>query len=233
MMDVRSELRGRQHPSTVEQAVGHGRSEDSARRRRGRSARFVRHRSSQRARCVAFVQYAGRASGYASSPMKAIQVSVGVFVRGLTGLKTILAKGEAHASSRGIDPAALLSARLADDMNDLTVQVHWASEGAKLAVQRILGIASTPPAPNAKTFAELHERIDGAIAYLGAVDPEALEAGLERTIELPYRSGPKAFRGDGFLTEFGIPSFFFHLTTAYCILRREGVPLEKGDFMGS
>lgn len=165
--------------------------------------------------------------------MKAFDLSVGVFVRGLTNLKVQLTKGETHASSRGMEPGSLLSAHLADDMYNLAVQVHWTSEGAKLAVQRLLGVGSTPLAEEAKSFAELHERIDRAIAYLGTVDPEALEAGLDRTIELPYRGGSKAFRGDRFLTEFAIPNFFFHLTTAYGILRHEGVPLQKVDFMGA
>jgi hypothetical protein len=165
--------------------------------------------------------------------MKAFDVSVGVLVRGLTNLKGLLAKGEAHASSRGIDPGSLLRARLAEDMYDLGVQVHWASEGAKLAVNRLVDVASTPPpAAEVTSFAELHERIDATIAYLGGVDPEALEAGLQRTIELPHRGGSKVFRGDRFLLEFAIPGFFFHLTTAYGILRHEGVPLQKGDFMG-
>lgn len=165
--------------------------------------------------------------------MKAFDLSVGVFVRGLSSLKVLLTKGEAHASSRGMDPGSLLNAQLADDMYSLAVQVHWAGEGAKIAVHRLLGVAPTPLAEEAKSFAELHERIDATIAYLGTVDPEALEVGLERTIELPHRGGSKAFRGDRFLTEFAIPGFFFHLTTAYGILRHEGVPLQKGDFMGA
>lgn len=165
--------------------------------------------------------------------LKTFDLSVGVFVRGLTNLKGMLAKGEAHASSRGMEPGSLLTAHLADGMYDLAVQVHWSSEGARLAVDRLLGIASRPPATEARTFAELHERIDGTIAYLGSVDPEALEAGLDRTIELPHPGGTKSFRGEQFLTEFALPNFFFHFTTAYGILRHEGVPLQKGDFLGS
>lgn len=165
--------------------------------------------------------------------MKAFDLSIGVFVRGLTNLKVLLTKGEAHASSRGMDPGSLLTARLADDMYNLAVQVHWASEGAKLAVHRLLGVASTPLTEETKSFAELHERIDATVAYLGTVDPEALEAGLDRTVELPHRGGSKVFRGDRFLTEFAIPNFFFHLTTAYGILRHQGVPVQKGDFMGA
>jgi len=164
--------------------------------------------------------------------MKAFDVSVRVFVRGLSNLKGILSKAEAHASSHARDPGALVGARLADDMYDLGTQVHWASEGAKLAVNRLLGIASAPPAQQARSFGELHTLIDEGIAYLEAVDPDALEAGLERTIELPFPGGSKTFNGDRFLIEFAIPNFFFHLTTAYAILRHEGVLLQKIDFMG-
>jgi hypothetical protein len=165
--------------------------------------------------------------------MRAFDVSVGLFVRGLNNLKVLLTKGEAHASSHGRDPGSLLTARLADDMYDLAVQAHWAGEGAKVAVQRLLGVTATPAAEGAKSFAELHERIDATIAYLGTVDPQALEAGLDRTIELLHRGGSMAFRGDRFLTEFAIPNFFFHLTAVYAILRHAGVPLQKGDFMGA
>ncbi|MEP7120055.1 MAG: DUF1993 domain-containing protein [Byssovorax sp.] len=164
--------------------------------------------------------------------MKAFDLSVGVFVRGLTNLKVQLTKGEAHASSTGADPGSLLTAKLADDMYNLAVQVQWAGEGPKIAVHRLLGVASAPPAQEAKSFDELHERLDAVIADLGAVDPAALEAGLDRTIEMPHRGATKVYRGDQFLTEFAIPGFFFHLTTAYAILRHQGVPLRKGDFMG-
>jgi hypothetical protein len=165
--------------------------------------------------------------------MQAFEVSVGVFVRGLTNLKVLLTKGEAHAASGGLTPDSLLKAELASDMYGLAVQVHWATEGAKLAVERLLGLTTTPLAGEGKSFAELHERIDRTIAFLQTVDPEALEAGLNRTIELPHRGESKAFRGDRFLTEFAIPSFFFHFTAAYAILRHEGVPLQKGDFLGA
>ena len=158
--------------------------------------------------------------------LEAFDVSVGVFVRGLTGLKKVLAKGEAHG--------AQVTVCLVDGMQDLAAQVHWASEGSKMALDRVLGVARAPaPAPSsAATFTDLQASIDGAIAYLEAIEPAALEAGLGRTIELPMRGRTKAYRGDRFLLEFALPNFFFHLTIAYAILRREGVPLEKIDFMG-
>ncbi|HEX3597498.1 MAG TPA: DUF1993 domain-containing protein [Polyangiaceae bacterium] len=164
--------------------------------------------------------------------LEAIDLSVGIFARGLTNLRGMLAKAEAHASSHAIEPSSLLTAQLADGMYDLAVQVHWSCEGAKLAVHRLLDTTATPAAADAKSFDELYQRIDSALAFLGAVEPAALEAGLARTIEMSHRGGSKAFRGDRFLAEFALPSFFFHLTTAYGILRHQGVPLQKGDFLG-
>ncbi len=157
--------------------------------------------------------------------LQAFDVSAAVFVRGLTNLKTLLTKGEAHGTK--------VSASLVEGMQDLAAQVHWASEGSKLALNRVLGVSQAPAAAaSATTFADLHVSIDSAIAYLEAIDPAALEAGLDRAIELPVRGRTKTFRGDRFLIEFALPNFFFHLTIAYAILRNEGVPLEKVDFMG-
>jgi hypothetical protein len=158
--------------------------------------------------------------------LQTFDVSAGVFVRGLTNLKTVLTKGEAHG--------AKLTASLVEGMQDLAAQVHWASEGSKLALERVVAVSLAPaPAPtSATTFADLQASIDGAISYLEAIDPAALEAGFDRTIELPLRGRTKSYRGDRFLIEFALPNFFFHLTLAYAILRKEGVPLEKGDFMG-
>ena len=157
--------------------------------------------------------------------LQAFDVSAAVFVRGLANLKTLLTKGEAHG--------AKVTASLVEGMQDLAAQVHWASEGSKLALDRVLGVSHAPAgAGSATTFAELHASIDGAIAYLEAIDPASLEAGLDRVIDLPWRGRTKSFRGDRFLIEFALPNFFFHLTLAYAILRSNGVPVEKGDFMG-
>lgn len=157
--------------------------------------------------------------------LQAFDVSAGVFARGLTNLKTLLTKGEAHGTK--------VTASLVEGMQDLAAQVHWASEGSKLALDRVLGVSQAPAAAaSPPTFADLHKSIDSAIAYLEAIDPAALEAGLDRAIELPMRGRTKSYRGDRFLIEFALPNFFFHLTLAYAILRKEGVSLEKGDFMG-
>ncbi len=165
-------------------------------------------------------------------PLNAHDVSVALFARGLTNLKSLLMKGEAHASTNGVNPTELLQGQLAHDMYNLAVQVHWAADGAKLAVARVVGVTMLPSTDVEKTFAELYERIDDTTAYLAAVKPEDLETGLARTIELTYRGGSKVFRGDQFLLEFAVPNFFFHMTTAYGILRQKGVALTKSDFTG-
>jgi hypothetical protein len=166
-------------------------------------------------------------------PLDAHDLSVALFVRGLNNLKTLLSKAEAHAAVSGTDPLELIDAQLAPDMFKLGVQVHWAAEGAKLAVARLLGVPAAPATGEARSFAELFQRIDTTVAHLRALAPEDLEAGLARTIEIEHRGGSMKFSGGQFLTEFAIPSFYFHLTTAYGILRFKGVEITKGDFLGS
>jgi hypothetical protein len=168
-------------------------------------------------------------------PSNAHDLSVAMFVRGLSNLRSSLTKGELHCSTSGMAEVDLVDARLAPGMHSLGVQVHWAAEGARLAVDRLLGVAAAPPAAAAeeKTFADLYRRIDATIAYLGAVDRAGLEAGLERTIVIEHRGGSMTFVGAQFLLQFAIPNFFFHATTAYGILRHEGVQVTKGDFVGA
>ena len=166
-------------------------------------------------------------------PVNAHDLSVAFFVRGLTNLKSVLRKGEAHAAATGRDPVELLRAQLAPDMHPLAAQVHWAGEGAKLAVDRLVGVSTKPRADDAKSFAELHERVDATVAYLGTVAPADLEAGLARTIEVEHRGGSMRFVGEQFLLQLAIPGFFFHVTMAYAVLRQEGVAVTKGDFMGA
>jgi len=165
-------------------------------------------------------------------PVNARDLSVAVFARGLTNLKALLTKGEAHAAASGMEASALLDAQLAPGMHTLAAQAHWAAEGARLGVDRLIGKATAASAGEARTFAELYDRIDATIAYLAAVGPEELEAGLDRTITIEHRGGAMRFVGSQFLLEFAIPSFFFHVTTAYGIVRHQGVPITKGDFLG-
>jgi hypothetical protein len=179
-------------------------------------------------------------------PLNAYGLSAGVFVRGLTNLKMQLTKAEGHAAARGGGEAALLDARLAaqasgvasDALNDLhaytlAAQVHWAAEGAKLAIARLLGVPSAPAANDAKNFADLHRRLDATIAHLRGIAPGDLEAGLDREIVIDHRRGSTRSSGGQFLLSFAIPHFFYHVTTAYSILRNQGVQLTMGDFLGN
>ncbi|WP_394820796.1 DUF1993 family protein [Pendulispora albinea] len=96
-----------------------------------------------------------------------------------------------------------------------------------------MGATQVPPAGVARTtFAELQEALDTAIAYLNALDARSVEAGVERTIEIPARGRTIAFDGARFISQFALPNFFFHFATAYAILRQKGVPLTKNEFMG-
>jgi hypothetical protein len=167
-----------------------------------------------------------------------------VFIRGLTNLKAQLTKAEAS----GIDDASLLGARLASDeyvrsaaapapadlhMYTLAAQVHWAAEGATLAVARLLDEPRVPRANDAESFSELHRRIDETIAYLRTIAPDNLEAGLERTITVEHRGGATRASGSRFLAGYAIPHFFYHVTAAYGILRNQGVRLTMGDYLGN
>lgn len=175
-------------------------------------------------------------------------LSAGLFVRGLTNLKGQLTKAEDHAAASGIGEAAALEARLAEigrgpghaaysprDLHMFTLadQIHWAAEGARLAIAQLLGARLAPTANDAKTFAALHERIDSAIAYLREVVPSELEYGFDRTIVIEHPRGSVRSSGDQFLVAFAIPHFFYHVTAAHSIMRNQGVPLTMGDFLGN
>ncbi|MES2150689.1 MAG: DUF1993 domain-containing protein [Pseudomonadota bacterium] len=178
--------------------------------------------------------------------LNAYDLSAGVFVRGLTNLKIQLTKAEDHAAARGSGEAALLDAQLAAAMHGvasdavydlhmymLAAHVHWAAEGANLATARLLGAHPVPAANDAKSFADLHRRLDATIAYLQEVTPSDLEVGLDRTIVIEHRRGSTRSSGGQFLLAFAIPHFFYHVTTAYGILRNQGVQLTMGDFLGN
>src|SRR5690348_15149796 len=122
-------------------------------------------------------------------PITAYDASIALFIRGLTSLKALLSKAEQQASERGISAAELLDARLAPaapDMLNLASQVHWAAEGAKRTIERLTGAPLGSSNDDAKTFAELHQRIDAAIAQLQEASPSDVEAGLARAITVEH-----------------------------------------------
>jgi uncharacterized protein len=178
----------------------------------------------------------------------AYDLSVGPFVRGLTNLKTQLKKAEEHTAASGIGEAALLNASLAAQgpvsgavnaagadlhLYTLAAHTHWASEGAMLAIAKLLGAPRVPAQNDAKSLADLHQRLDATIAFLRETSPSDLEAGLDREIVIEHRRGSMRSNGSRFLLAFAIPHFFYHVTTAYGILRNQGVKLTMGDFLGN
>ena len=164
-------------------------------------------------------------------PISMYQASVPVFVRGLTTMSQLLRKGEAHASETGVDPTTFVDARLAPDMLTLAGQVQRASDTSKLAMERITGTPSPKLEDNEKTFADLHARIDRTIAYIDGFKEAQLDGLETKTIELKLGSFNPTFSGSSYLFTFALPNFFFHVTTAYDILRHKGVPLSKVDYL--
>lgn len=160
------------------------------------------------------------------------QASVPVFIRGLSVLATLLEKGAAHAAANGIDPAELVNARLAPDMYPLSGQVQRASDASKFATQRLSQVESPKFPDEETTFEQLQKRVADTIAYLRSVPAEALEGAEGRKVTLSFGEFKPEFQGDAYLLTFALPNFYFHVTTAYDILRHAGVPIGKLDFLG-
>jgi len=153
--------------------------------------------------------------------------SVPVFVHALSNMRAWLDKAAAEGSE-----SALLAARLAPDMRPLPAQYQMASDSAKNAVARLLGIEPPSMPDTETTFAELRARCDRTIAFVEGADRAALAASADRAVSLTFPNGMGyAFTGSSYLTGFALPNFFFHVTTAYAILRASGVSLGKPDFL--
>ena len=160
------------------------------------------------------------------------QASVPVFVKQLEALAAILRKGEAHAAEAGLDPRDLLDAKLINDMFPLTRQVQTASDAAKGAAARLGGLEAPSFADIEASFTELQDRIARTLDFLNSVPPEAIDGSEEKEIIFKLPSRDLRFTGQQFLLHFALPNFFFHVTTAYGLLRHKGVPIGKMDFLG-
>lgn len=160
------------------------------------------------------------------------QVSVPVFVRALSNLRKNLEKGEAHAEAKKIKPEVLLNCRLALDMFPLTRQVQIATDQVKGCCARLAGVEVPKYEDNESSFAELYARIDKTIAFAKSFKPEQIDGSEGRQVTLPSPRGPMEFKGQDYLLFFNLPNFYFHCTTAYAILRANGVEVGKMDFLG-
>jgi uncharacterized protein len=160
------------------------------------------------------------------------QASVPVFVKMLGNLRVVLEKAAAYAQAKKLDDSVLVEARLYPDMFPLRRQVQIAADHAKGAA-RLAGVEPPPYDDDEETLAELIERVGKTIDFLGTLTPAQFEGAEDREITRPVRGKPTTFRGTTFLLNLAYPNFYFHLTTAYAILRHNGVELGKADFLGS
>jgi hypothetical protein len=161
------------------------------------------------------------------------QASVPVFVHVLNNLAAILEKGAAHAEAKKIDPAVLVSGRLFPDMFPLVRQVQIASDSAKGGAARLAGVEPPPYEDNEKTFAELIARVKKTVAYLQTLTAEQIDGSEDKTITWQTRSSTKSMQGLPYLHSHVMPNLYFHVTTAYNILRHNGVEVGKKDFLGN
>jgi hypothetical protein len=158
---------------------------------------------------------------------------VPVFSRMLSALDNVLRKAEADAAARKIDLDVLVNGRLAPDMLPLVRQIQIMTDQAKGCASRLAGQDPPKWGDDEKTFADLHARIAKTIAHLKTFKPEQYEGCETRAIEIKFPGVTFNFNGKDYLLTFVIPNFYFHYTTAYAILRHNGVPIGKGDFLGS
>jgi len=160
------------------------------------------------------------------------QASVPVFIRGLGNLSAILDKAATHAEAKKIDPSVFINARLAPDMYPLSRQVQIASDVAKGCAARLAGIEVPSYEDSETTFPELQARIAKTMAFLQSVSPSQIDGSEQRPISLKLRGKEVSFLGQPYLLSFVLPNFYFHLTTAYAILRHNGLEIGKQDFIG-
>ncbi|MSO71880.1 MAG: DUF1993 domain-containing protein [Alphaproteobacteria bacterium] len=160
------------------------------------------------------------------------QASVPVFVQILTALSAILDKAAAYAAEKKINPNTLLTARLYPNMFTLTRQIQTATDHAKGAAARLAGVEVPKFADEEKTFDELKARIAKTLDFIGSVPAAKFDGSEERTISLKVGPRELSFKGLTYLFGFALPNFFFHATTAYDILRHNGLDIGKSDFIG-
>lgn len=161
------------------------------------------------------------------------EASVPVFLRYLGNLKTILEKAAAHAAAKKIEPAVLLNSRLYPDMLPFSRQVQLVSDMAKSCASRLSGAEPPKFEDTESTFPELLARIDKTVAHLKSFRRDQIDGSEDASITLPTARGPMNLKGQPYLLQFMLPNFFFHVTTAYAILRHNGMELGKWDYLGS
>ena len=167
-------------------------------------------------------------------PITMYDASVRTSTRALTNLKHVLEKGAAHAEAKKIDPAVLVNARLYPDMFPLSKQVQIATDVAKFGSARLAQVFDAAPKyeDNEATFPQLIERVQKTLDYLATLKPDQVNGASERSVTFPAQNETKTLTGPVYLLTRMLPNIFFHCSTAYDILRHNGVEVGKGDFLG-
>jgi uncharacterized protein len=160
------------------------------------------------------------------------QASVPAFIRALNNLAAILEKGATHAQARKIDDAVLLSSRLFPDMFPLVRQVQIATDTARSGAGRLAGVDFPSYEDKEATFQDLVQRIRNTVTYLESLKPAQIDGGEDKTITWQSRSSSKSMLGQPYLMSHLLPNIHFHVTTAYNILRHNGVEIGKKDYLG-
>lgn len=161
------------------------------------------------------------------------QISVPVFTRMLTNLVAILEKAAAHCEDRKIDPAALINYRFYPDMFPFSKQIQIATDAAKNGSAYLAG-AEPPKSENAEqTFPELIARVQKTIEFVNGFKPEQIDGSEEKEVSIKRGETTLKYKGQEYLLNRVLPNFFFHITTAYDMLRHNGVELGKKDYLGN
>jgi hypothetical protein len=160
------------------------------------------------------------------------QASAPRFVNILTNLSAILDKAQAHVDAKKIEPTSLTTFRLFPDMLPMTRQVQIACDTAKGAVARLAGVDIPKHEDTEQTIADLKARIAKTIAFIESIKPTQIDGSDEKSITLKIGPNERTFTGTQYLLSFAMPNFYFHVTTAYNILRHNGVEIGKRDYLG-
>ncbi len=159
-------------------------------------------------------------------------ITVPAFLRAFAALAAFLEKGRAWADENNVPHEELLSARIYEDMAPLTSQIQRVSDGAKLAVARLAQVDGPAMPDTEASFDELQARIAATVAFIKSVPREKIDGREDAEIILKLPNNELKFTGSSYVSGFALPNFYFHITTAYALLRMKGVPVGKRDYLG-
>jgi uncharacterized protein len=166
-------------------------------------------------------------------PLSMSQASVPLITQMLTSLSALIDKASEHCRANGIDPSEIAGARLAPDMFPFARQVQLSTDHAKGMAARLSGRENPKYEDTESTFEELKARVAKTLAFVKSVPASEIDGSETREITIPIGGQPRTFNGQRYLLHQALPNFFFHVTTAYDILRHVGVPVGKRDFIGT